>query len=133
MDPCGLVVLFAAYGCGRAAGLLGDVNPYVTEIAAMVVVLIAGLWTARAEVDDDRTGAASTAVGRRFARCALGATAEAAPLIARCDTPVRVAETAPNRRKGQRAGASAPAPTTRQGTGASGLRTVTPLGRTSRP
>jgi hypothetical protein len=58
------------------------VNPYVTEIAAMVVVLIAGLWTACAEVDDDRPGAASTAVGRRFARCALGATVEAAPLIA---------------------------------------------------
>jgi hypothetical protein len=82
--PAGLIVRFAAHGCGRAAGLPGHVNPYLTEIAAIVVVLIAGLWTARAEVDDDRTGTASTAVGRRFARRALGATAEAAPLIARC-------------------------------------------------
>jgi hypothetical protein len=78
------------------------VNPYLTEIAAIVVVLIAGLWTARAEVDDDRTGTASTAVGRRFARRALGATAEAAPLIARSDSASAEARSVAGRRLRER-------------------------------
>jgi hypothetical protein len=29
----GLVVLFGAYVCGRAVGILLDVNPYATEVA----------------------------------------------------------------------------------------------------
>jgi hypothetical protein len=37
----GLVVLFGAYVCGRAAGILLDVNPYVTEVAATAVVIVA--------------------------------------------------------------------------------------------
>jgi hypothetical protein len=41
-----LVVLIVAYVCGRAAGILLDVNPYVTEIAAIVVAMAAVVWTA---------------------------------------------------------------------------------------
>lgn len=44
----GLVVLFIAYGLGRAAGILLDLNPYVTETAAMVTVAMVAAWmTAR--------------------------------------------------------------------------------------
>jgi hypothetical protein len=42
----GLVVLFLAYVCGRVIGIMLDINPYVTEIAALVVVIMAALWTA---------------------------------------------------------------------------------------
>jgi hypothetical protein len=44
----GLVVLFIAYVFGRAAGILLDLNPYVTEAAAMVAVAMVAAWmTAR--------------------------------------------------------------------------------------
>jgi hypothetical protein len=42
----GMVVLMIAYVCGRAAGILLDVNPYVTEIAAIAVAITAVVWTA---------------------------------------------------------------------------------------
>jgi hypothetical protein len=41
-----MVVLFIAYVCGRAIGILLDVNPYLTTIAAMVVVILGAGWTA---------------------------------------------------------------------------------------
>jgi len=34
-----VVALFAAYVIGRAVGILLDVNPYVTEIVAMAIVI----------------------------------------------------------------------------------------------
>jgi hypothetical protein len=40
-----LIAVFAAYVCGRAGALPRDANPRVPEIAAIVVVLIAGPWT----------------------------------------------------------------------------------------
>jgi hypothetical protein len=43
----GLVALFGAYVCGRAAGILLDVNPYVAEVAAIVVVLVAAVGAYR--------------------------------------------------------------------------------------
>jgi hypothetical protein len=41
-----LVALFLAYVGGRAAGILLDLNPYVTEIAAMVAVGMVAVWAA---------------------------------------------------------------------------------------
>ena len=42
----GLVVAFGAYVCGRAVGILLDVNPHATEVAAVVVTIIAAaVWT----------------------------------------------------------------------------------------
>jgi hypothetical protein len=41
----GLVVLFGAYVCGRAAGILLDVNPHATEAAAIAVVIAVAVWT----------------------------------------------------------------------------------------
>ena len=40
-----VVALFAAYVIGRAVGILLDVNPYVTEVAAMAIVIAALAWT----------------------------------------------------------------------------------------
>ena len=42
----GLVVVFIAYVCGRAAGILLDVNPYMTEISVICVVIVAAVWLA---------------------------------------------------------------------------------------
>ena len=42
----GLVALFGAYVCGRAVGILLDVNPHATEVAAIVVVIAVAVWTA---------------------------------------------------------------------------------------
>lgn len=42
-----LVLLFVAYVVGRAAGILLGIGPYLTEIAAMALVLLAAGWTAR--------------------------------------------------------------------------------------
>ena len=39
-----VVALFAAYVIGRAVGILLDVNPYVTEVTAMAVVIAALAW-----------------------------------------------------------------------------------------
>jgi hypothetical protein len=41
----GLALLFGAYVCGRAFGILLDVNPYATEVVAIVVVIAATAWT----------------------------------------------------------------------------------------
>jgi hypothetical protein len=41
----GLVALFGAYVCGRAVGILLDVNPHATEAAAIVVVIAVSVWT----------------------------------------------------------------------------------------
>jgi hypothetical protein len=42
----GVIVLFAAYVCGRAAGILLDVNTYVTEVVAIALVAAAAAWAA---------------------------------------------------------------------------------------
>jgi small neutral amino acid transporter SnatA (MarC family) len=39
----GLVALFLAYVCGRAVGILLGIGPYATEVAAIVLVLAAGI------------------------------------------------------------------------------------------
>jgi hypothetical protein len=36
----GLLLLFVAYVCGRAVGILLGIGPYVTEAVAMAVVLV---------------------------------------------------------------------------------------------
>jgi hypothetical protein len=40
----GLVIVVLAYVCGRAVGILLDLNPYVTETAAVALVLVAAAW-----------------------------------------------------------------------------------------
>jgi hypothetical protein len=42
----GLVVLSGAYVCGRAVGILLDVNPHATEGAAIIVVIAVAVWPA---------------------------------------------------------------------------------------
>ena len=41
-----VLALAAAYVCGRALGILLDINPYATEAAAVAIVLAAFLWMA---------------------------------------------------------------------------------------
>jgi hypothetical protein len=43
----GLVALFLAYVCGRAVGILIGIGPYPTEVAAIVLVLVAGMRMAK--------------------------------------------------------------------------------------
>jgi uncharacterized membrane protein len=38
----GVAALFVAYVVGRAVGILLDLNPYVTEVVAMALVVAAG-------------------------------------------------------------------------------------------
>jgi hypothetical protein len=42
----GVLALAAAYVCGRAVGILLDINPYATEAAALGIVIAAFLWLA---------------------------------------------------------------------------------------
>jgi hypothetical protein len=42
----GVLALVVAYVCGRALGILLDINPYTTEAAAVAIVIAVFLWMA---------------------------------------------------------------------------------------
>jgi hypothetical protein len=41
-----MLALVVAYVCGRALGILLDINPYTTEAAAVAIVIAVFLWMA---------------------------------------------------------------------------------------
>ena len=51
-----LLVLFVAYVAGRAAGILLDLNPYATEVAATTLAVALLAWAAARGRDRRNTG-----------------------------------------------------------------------------